>query len=114
LPDDDSLHHALGLLQIRSKDLPGALASLERAAQLAPGNARYVYVLALAVQGSGDTPKAIAILEAAHVRHPEDREILAALVFYHQQSGNAEAAGDYALRLKQLGRTQGASSTGLP
>lgn len=59
---------------------------------------------ALAVQGSGDVPKAIAILEAANARHPDDRDILAALVFYHQQSGNAEAAGDYALRLKQLER----------
>lgn len=59
---------------------------------------------ALAVQGSGDVPTAIAILEAANARHPDDRDILAALVFYHQQSGNAEAAGDYALRLKQLER----------
>jgi tetratricopeptide (TPR) repeat protein len=100
VPDDASLHHALGLLQIRKKDTAGALSSLARAAQLAPGNARYAYVEALAVQSAGDTTRALAILEAALARHPNDRDILTALVLYNQQSGNAEAAGEYARRLK--------------
>jgi tetratricopeptide (TPR) repeat protein len=101
IPDDASLHHALGLLQIRRKEIAGAVASLARAAQLAPGNARYAYVLALAVQSTGDVPQALAILEAALARNPNDREILAALVLYSRQSGNPEAAGEYARRLKE-------------
>ena len=102
IPDDASLHHALGLLQIRRKDMAGALSSLARAAQLAPDNARYAYVHALAVQSTGDLTQAIAILEGALARHPHDREILAALVLYSEQSGNAEATGEYARRLKDL------------
>ena len=101
VPDDASLHHALGLLQVRRKELTKAIDPLAKAAQLAPDNARYAYVYALAVQGTGDVPKAIALLEAALARHPNDRDILAALVLYHQQSGHAEAAGEYARRLKE-------------
>jgi tetratricopeptide (TPR) repeat protein len=100
VPDDASLHHALGLLEVRKKEMAKAVESLARAAQLAPDNARYAYVHALAVQGTGDAAQAITLLDAALTRHPNDRDILAALVLYHQQSGNADAAGEYARRLK--------------
>jgi tetratricopeptide (TPR) repeat protein len=100
VPEDASLYHALGLLQVRKKDLANAVGSLARAAELAPGNARYAYVHALAVQGTGDAAQAIALLEAALARHPNDRDILAALVLYHQQGGNADAAAEYAQQLK--------------
>ncbi len=99
-PDDASMHHALGLLQVRRKEMAKAVDSLARAAQLAPDNARYAYVQALAVQSTGDRAKALAILETALARHPNDRDILAALVLYHQQGGNADAAAEYARRLK--------------
>jgi Tfp pilus assembly protein PilF len=66
-----------------------------------PGGARYAYVHALAVQGGGDTAKAIALLEAALARRPNDRDILAALVLYHQQSGNGDAAAEYARLLRE-------------
>jgi tetratricopeptide (TPR) repeat protein len=101
VPDDAGLHHALGLLQVRKKDMVRAMDSLARAAQLAPDNVRYAYVHALAVQGAGDTAKAIALLEAALARRPNDRDTLAALVLYHQQSGNGDAAGEYARRLRE-------------
>jgi tetratricopeptide (TPR) repeat protein len=100
VPDDASLYHALGLLQVRKKDMAKAVESLARAAQLAPDNARYAYVHALAVQGTGDAAQAIVLLEAALARHPNDQDILAALVLYHQQGGNADSAAEYARRLK--------------
>jgi cytochrome c-type biogenesis protein CcmH/NrfG len=101
VPGDAGLHHALGLLQVRKKDMVRAVDSLAMAAQLAPDNVRYAYVHALAVQGAGDTAKAIALLEAALARRPNDRDILAALALYHQQSGNGDAAGEYARRLRE-------------
>lgn len=101
LPDDASLHHALGLLLIRKQDLLGAVASLARAAQLAPDNPRYAYAQALAVQRAGDLPQALALLDAAHQRHPADRDILAALVSFNRESGNQEAALEYARLLQQ-------------
>ncbi len=101
-PGDASLYHALGLLRIRRKDLAGAVESLARAAELAPENARYAYVHALAVQKAGDLPKAIAILRTALEQHPGDRDILVALVTMNQESGDQEAAGEYARQLKEL------------
>ncbi|NEV64049.1 tetratricopeptide repeat protein [Thiorhodococcus minor] len=101
-PDDASLHYALGLLHIRDKDLAKAVAALGRAAELEPGNARYPYVYALAVEGAGAVEQAIAILERALQAHPEDRDILVALVTFNQKAGNQDAAGDYAARLKAL------------
>ena len=65
-----------------------------------PGGARYAYVHALAVQGTGGAAQAIAPLEAALARHPNDQDILAALVLFHQHGGNADAAAEYAQRLK--------------
>ncbi|NEX22719.1 tetratricopeptide repeat protein [Thiorhodococcus mannitoliphagus] len=102
IPQDASLYYALGLLQIRAKALPQAVGSLTRAAALDPDNPRYSYVQALALQGAGDLPKALAILDQALERHPTDRDILFALVTFNQQSGNLEAARDYAARLKAL------------
>ncbi len=91
-PDDASLYHALGLLQIRKKDLSAAINSLARAAQLAPENARYSYIYALAVQRTGDLPQALAILRTALERHPTNRDILAALAFLNQERGDQDAA----------------------
>ncbi|MBK1721751.1 hypothetical protein CKO23_05720 [Thiocystis violacea] len=102
VPENASLHYALGLLQIRAKALPKAVISFARAAELDPANARYPYVQALAVQGSGDLAKALAILEQALERHPDDRDILVALVTFNQQGGHQDAALDYAARLKAL------------
>ncbi len=102
VPNDASLHHALGLLQVRRKEMAKAVASLARASELAPENARYAYVHAIALQSAGDLPGAVALLEVALARHPNDREILAALVLYHQQAGNGAAAGEYARRLQGL------------
>lgn len=49
-PNDASLHHALGLLLVRTGRLPEALPELARAVELAPGEARYAYVYDAAVQ----------------------------------------------------------------
>jgi Flp pilus assembly protein TadD len=49
-PDDASLHHALGLLLIRTGRLDAALPELARAVELAPGEARYAYVYEAAIQ----------------------------------------------------------------
>lgn len=102
LPKDASLHFALGLLQVREKDMRGAVASLARASQLAPESAHYAYVYALAVQGAGDMDKALSILKDTLARHPSDREVLVALVMLNRQKGDQQAAGDYAARLKAL------------
>src|SRR5262249_22617798 len=52
-PDDASLHHSLGLLLVRRKDLPSALDSLKRATELAPDNPRFAYVYAVGLRSAG-------------------------------------------------------------
>src|SRR5206468_677811 len=64
-PDDASLHHSLGLLLVRRKELPAALASLQRAAELAPDNPRFAYVYAVALRSAGQNREALAVVEAA-------------------------------------------------
>jgi predicted CXXCH cytochrome family protein len=74
-PADASLHHSLGLLLVRRKDLPAALASLKRAAELAPDNPRFAYVYAVGLRSAGQNREALAVVEAALQRAPGDRSL---------------------------------------
>ena len=52
-PRSAAAHHALGLLLVRRKQMPEALVELETAARLAPESARYGYVYAVGLHGTG-------------------------------------------------------------
>jgi tetratricopeptide (TPR) repeat protein len=95
-------HHALGLLLARDQRTAEALRHLERAAALNPGNPRFGYVHAVALKASGAVGKAVAVLEAQHRRHPEDRDILYALALFSRELGRREAASGYAERFAKL------------
>ena len=58
-PQNATVHHALGLLLIRQKRLPEALAALAEAARLGEDNPRYGYVYAVALNSTDQGPKAI-------------------------------------------------------
>ncbi|HVM79629.1 MAG TPA: tetratricopeptide repeat protein [Stellaceae bacterium] len=100
-PQDASLHHALGLQMVRTKDR-GAVEELRRAAELEPQQARYVYVYAVALSSTGRPREAIAVLEASLARHPSDRATLQALVAFNRDIGDAKSALAYAERLAQI------------
>jgi predicted CXXCH cytochrome family protein len=102
VPKSAMLHHALGLVLVRLKRTDSALAELEQATALEPGNARFSYVYAVALHSTGKTDAAIKRLEKASTAHPNDREILEALVSFHQARGERTAADQYANRLRQL------------
>jgi tetratricopeptide (TPR) repeat protein len=102
LPEDATLHHALGLLWVREKRLSEAVTELARAAELAPENPRYAYVQALALQGQGETKQALEVLEQARQRHVNDRDLLLALVTLNRDAGDREAALGYARKLSAL------------
>ena len=102
VPGDASLHHALGLALVRLHRLDAALGELKRATELEPGNARFVYVYAVALHSTGATEAAIASLETALSAHPDDRDILQALAGFHAERGDAEDARNYAKRLQEL------------
>ena len=102
LPDSASLHHAMGLHQIRSGDRKAALTSLARAAELAPRDARFHYVYAIALHGEGQRDQAIVRLESAHTIREADQDVLRALVSVNLESDNIEAARTYAQKLHRL------------
>ena len=66
------LHHSLGLLQVRQKHRPEALASLKQAMELDPDDARFSYVYAVALHGAGHTRQAKVIVEASLKKAPGD------------------------------------------
>ena len=95
-PDNADLHHALGLLLVRRAQHGDGLIELKRAASLAPEVARYAYVYAIALNSTGKATDALAVLEAARLAHPADRDILISLVTTNRDHGDPEAAEKYA------------------
>jgi tetratricopeptide (TPR) repeat protein len=106
VPNAASLHHAQGLALVRGKNLDPAVEALARAVELEPDNARYAYVYAVALDAAGKQAAAIDVLEEAHKRHQNDREILAALVNYARKAGKTDIADRYAEKLDDMRRRQ--------
>ena len=101
-PDAPALHHSLGLLLVRERRYADAVASLARAADLAPDAAQYAYVYGVALHSTGQTDRAFAVLSRAHDRHPGDAEILVALSTINRERGAREAAMAYARKLLEV------------
>ena len=101
-PRSAAAHHALGLLLARQQRGREALAELEAAARLAPENARYGYVYAVALHDTGRPSQAIEVLTRVLARHPYDREALAGLATYTHAAGRVPEALAYARRLAEL------------
>lgn len=102
LPEDAALHHVLGLLLVRQKRLPQALGELQRASELAPAEARYAYVYAVALNSAGRREDALAALKASLAKHPADRDTLLALTTLNRDAGDVAAALGYAEQLDRL------------
>ena len=96
LPRAADLHYVLGLLLVRKGDKTTALKELATAAKLAPDNARYAYVYAVALNSTGKRNEALALLKATDARHPYDLDVLSALISINREAGNAKAALVYA------------------
>jgi tetratricopeptide (TPR) repeat protein len=101
-PNDASLEHALGLLMVRQKRSAPALDLLAAAARDEPRNVRYAYVYAVALNDAGQTKAAIETLEHSIKSHPYDRDSLAGLVNFLENSGDKARALIYARRLGEL------------
>ena len=96
------LHHALGLLLVRKGDKSAALPELALAAKLAPDNARYAYVYAVALNSSGKRSEALTALRAADTRHPYDLQIMSALIALNRDAGDSKSALIYAKKTAEV------------
>jgi predicted CXXCH cytochrome family protein len=98
-PREAAAHHALGLTLTRLRRPDVALSEFRRATELGPGEARYQYVYAVALHSAGQRDEAMTVLKEGLKSHPNDREILQALISFSRTAGDAEAALGYAERL---------------
>lgn len=72
LPDSADLHHSLGLLHARQKNTVRALDSLQRAVELAPDQAHFSYVYAVALLGAGRAEEARIVVHKGLTLAPSD------------------------------------------
>jgi predicted CXXCH cytochrome family protein len=98
-PGDAAVHRALGLTLTRLKRPDEALAEFKLATELEPDSPQYAYIYAVALHSGGRAEEAITVLKEALKSHPNDRDILSALVAFNRTSGDAAAALTYAQRL---------------
>lgn len=101
-PVNPTIPFALGLLRVRQRNYAGALPMFYKASELAPGNARYAYVYAVALNSTGASAQAIAVLEAALARNPTDRNFLTGLVSIARDQGQVLTALRHARKLAIL------------
>ena len=98
-PREAAAHHALGLTLTRLRKPEAALAEFRRATELEPDEARYQYVYAVALHSAGQRDEAMAVLKEGLKSHPNDREILQALISFNRMAGDTKAALGFAERL---------------
>ena len=101
-PNDASVHHALGLLLIRTKRTGEAMTALKKAWEIQPEHPRYGYVYGIALQSTGKPQQAITVLEEAHRQHQTDRQILMALITLNRDSGNDKAVQKFTEKFQAL------------
>jgi predicted CXXCH cytochrome family protein len=101
-PRSAAAHHALGLSLVRQKRGVGALKSLAEAVRLAPDDARFGYVYAVALNDAGKRSQAIGVLEQLLSRHRYDRDALLAITLFERDAGDRRRALAYARRLLEL------------
>lgn len=105
-PNSGVVHHSIGLLLARQRDVSGSVEELRAAVRLEPDSARFRYVYAVALNSGGRTAEALGELAIAHERHPYDRDVLIALTTIHRDSGSIDLAVEFARKLVDLAPEQ--------
>jgi Flp pilus assembly protein TadD len=72
------------------------------AMELEPQNTRYKYVYAVALDSTGQSEQSLEVLKHAHEQRPADRDVLYALISFHQKAGDLANAKHYANILIQV------------
>jgi Flp pilus assembly protein TadD len=102
VPDHPTLLHARGLLRVRLGRLDDALEDLGAAAEGAPEEPRYAYVLAVALNSAGEIDAAITAIDRGLTLHTEDSELLALGASILRDAGRASEARRYEARLQAV------------
>lgn len=101
-PRAAALHHALGLSLVRQKRYAEALKSFAQAVEFGPGNPRFAYVYAVALNNAGRPTEAVTLLRSALKLQPYDRELLFGLAHFSAATGARAEALRHAQLLVEL------------
>jgi Flp pilus assembly protein TadD len=96
------LQFALGLTFVRQKRTAESLKALREASRLAPDDARFAYVYAVALNDAKRNSEALKVLADARKHHPYDRDVLTGLAYFTAQAGDRKQALGYAKTLHEL------------
>jgi tetratricopeptide (TPR) repeat protein len=91
-PRSAVLHHTLGLALTRQKAREQSLQEFKTAAELAPNDARFAYVYAVALNDAGQRTQALRVIETALKSNPYDRNLLLGIVYFAQDRESARRA----------------------
>ena len=95
VPEEPSVLYALGLSLYRQGRAEESTQALARAAAAAPQVARYAFAHALGLDAQRRPAAALAVIDAARQRHPEDRDLLDAGLSIARTSGDTARARRY-------------------
>lgn len=91
-PQEASLQQAYGLMLVRLGENEQAVEAFRRAHELAPNQADYAYLHAVAVHSNGEEDRAIAMLREALTKFPASRPLRLALISYLDAAGRQAEA----------------------
>jgi tetratricopeptide (TPR) repeat protein len=97
-----AIHHALGLSQVRQKDLELALQSFQKAALLEPDNSQFNLVYAIALNSNQRSDEALSVLASFLERNPKNAQTLMTISTINRDKGNIKEALFYAEKLFNL------------
>lgn len=100
--NDAALHHALGLTLVRQKRYDAALVALASARALAPAEARYAYVEAIALQSLGRQSEAQDVARQGLEQSPNDPALIGLVLNAALGAGDVSRARALAERLAGL------------
>jgi len=101
-PDSGAVHHALGLLYVRTSQLPVALDEFKLATELADATPRFYYVYAIALESNAQKDAAIDVLKDSELQWPNQPESLMLLVNFLDQEGRGTELLPYLSSLSRI------------
>lgn len=101
-PDSAGVQHSYGLMLIRASKYAAALPYLKEAFELPTGQPRYAYVYAIALDNQQQLSEAIAVLEVANKRWPNQTDLLLTLVRYLEKNNEINKAYRYLSDLSRI------------
>lgn len=105
LPNEDSLHYAMGLRFIRLKHYVQGMAELKLATELAAGNRVFAYGYGLGLYSTGQKGAAFTFMQQRLAKYPNERNNLYLMIHLAGQERRQDLIEPYHTALVQLSQS---------